>query len=656
MDDRLTQKAPFAPGHTEQQALLDDWNATGQPSPQHLGIHQLFEAQVARTPDAIALFYQHEQFSYLDLDCRANQLAHLLLEHGIGPECLVALCLERSPDLLIALLAILKTGAAYLPLDPTYPPERLAFMLDDAHASLVLTHQSWLEQHALPETTTLCLETLPGDRDESCPYSFANPHLHLLPENLAYVIYTSGSTGRPKGVAISHRSLLNLLYWHLHTFSPSPSDRASHLAALSFDAATWELWPPLLSGSCLCLLDAHTPLAPSPLQAWLHRYAITLSFLPTPLAEQLLTLDWSQPTSVRTLLVGGDLLHPVPALPLPFALVNNYGPTEHTVVATSGLLTLADRSRLPSIGRPIANTRLYLLDAAGQPVPIGVAGELYLAGQSVARGYLGQPALTAERFLPDPFSAEPGARLYRSGDLARYRADGTLEFLGRADRQVKLRGYRIELGEIEAVLRQHAGVREAVMLLGEQGPADKRLLAYVVLESPPPTPEDLRAYLAGQLPDYMLPAAIIVLESLPLSPNGKLDHRALPAPSRLDLQQHASYIAPRTPLEEVLAGIWAEVLGLEQVGVHDNFFALGGHSLLSTQIAAHVYELLQVELPLRSFFEQPTVAVQAAVLLQNADQRRRIERTAQLLTELALLSENDVQEILEGKALPPEVK
>jgi amino acid adenylation domain-containing protein len=544
------------------------------------------------------------------------------------------------------MLGVLKAGGAYLPLDPTYPEQRLAFMLADAHVSVVLTQQRLKDSAAGIQRVYLDSDwqlIAQQDVDQSATA--------VVALNLAYVIYTSGSTGRPKGVAITHRSLLNLLCWHLHTFSLSPSDRSSHLAGLSFDAATWELWPSLLSGSCLCLLDEHTRLAPSLLQAWLHRYAITLSFLPTPLAEQLLTLDWSQPTSLRTLLVGGDLLHPVPSLPLPFALVNNYGPTENTVVATSGLVTAEQSAQLPSIGRPIANSEVYVLDTQGQPVPIGVVGELYLGGAGVARGYLNQPELTAERFVPHAFSSLPGARLYRTGDLARYQPDGKLAFVGRQDSQIKLRGYRIELGEIEVMLRQHPQVREAVVLVREDLPGDKRLVGYVVPGERVPTSGELRAYLADKVPDYMIPSALIMLGSLPLSPNGKVDRGELPAPDRLSLDRQVNYVAPRTPLEEVLAGIWAEVLGLEQIGVEDNFFALGGHSLLSTQIVARVYELLQMDLPLRSFFEQPTVAEQAAMALQNEGERRRIERTAQLLTRLALLSENEVQTILEGKAM-----
>ena len=492
----------------ERQLLLLDWNATRQAYPHDICLPQLFEAQVARTPDAIALVSQDEQFSYHDLNCRANQLAHLLLAHGIGPEHIVGLCLERSPDLLIALLAILKTGAAYLPLDPRYPTQRLAFMLADAHASLLLTHQSWLQHHALPETTTLCLETLSGEHDEARSYSLANPHPPLLPENLAYVIYTSGSTGQPKGVAITHRSACALLTWAQRVFAPALLRGMLASTSICFDLSVFELLLPLSSGGTVLLVDdlLHLPGTPA-------AQALTLlNTVPSVLAAFLAAAPL--PPTLRTVTLAGetlpaDLLHRLYALPAIAQVYNLYGPSEDTTYSTCALLAPTATDPLP-IGHPIANSQAYVLDPQGQPVPIGVVGELYLGGAGLARGYLGQPALTAERFLPDPFSGAPGARLYRTGDLVRCLPDGTLVFLGRADSQVKLRGYRIELGEIEAVLRQHASVRAAVVALREDTAGDRRLVAYVVPQAQPVPQAELRAFLAHKLPDYMLPAAFVV--------------------------------------------------------------------------------------------------------------------------------------------------
>ena len=604
--------------NAERQHLLLDWNATEALISYEQPIHALFQAQAERTPDAIALLWQEEHLSYHELNQRAERLAEHLRHRGVGPDLPIALCLPRSLDLVIAMLAILKAGGAYLLLDPAYPTERLRWMLLDSHTPLLLTYASLLDSFDALEVPLLCL-----DRPLATPPAPRAPSLPVQPEQLAYVIYTSGSTGRPKGALLTQRGLLNLVSWHQRVFALSPLDRASHLAGLSFDAATWELWPPLLGGACVCLLDEETRLSPPLLQRWLAREAITICFLPTPLAEQVLTLDWSEPTTLRTLLVGGDLLHPLANMSLPFALVNNYGPTEYTVVATSGLVFATSDERLPSIGRPISNTQSYVLDPSGQPVPMGVTGELFLSGAGLARGYLHQPALTAERFVPHPWSEVPGARLYRTGDLVRALPDGRLSFVGRLDNQIKLRGYRIELGEIEATLRQHPDVREAAVSLQQLSPGDQRLVAYVVSLQPSLSQEDLRGFLAQRLPEYMLPSLVVSLSHLPLSPNGKLNRLALPPPDWSSLAPAADSASPRSPLEEVLVEIWQEVLGLPQVGIHDNFFQLGGHSLLATRVIAFIYDALQIELPLRRIFEAPTIAEQAEVILQNPDERQR---------------------------------
>ncbi len=622
--DEYVAHVPLLPA-AERHTLLTVWNATEREYPDERCTHELFEQQVERTPDAIALVCSDECVTYDTLNRRANQLAATLRERGISLESLVAVCMDRTPTMVMCLLAILKTGAAYLPLDPTYPAERLAFMLADARVPLVLTTTALSHILGLADTHAserLVLDSEPG-QTLLAGHSSTNCPSISLPDTRAYVIYTSGSTGQPKGVQITQRGLTNLVCWHQHAFALTSHDRTSHLAGLSFDAAVWELWPSLATGATLCLVDEEIRTSPLHLRDWLVAQQITLSFLPTPLAEQLLDVDWPDNTALHTLLTGGDLLHHAPERTLPFVLVNNYGPTEHTVVTTSGLVApTLDAGQPPSIGRPIANTRAYVLDAHLQPVPIGAPGNLYVGGHGLARGYLYRPDLTAERFLPDPFSSQPGTRLYRTGDLVRYRSDGNLDFLGRSDQQVKIRGYRVELGEIEAVLRQHASIREAIVLIREDTPEDKRLFAYIVPELDAPLAiHQLRQYLQKRLPHYMLPAAIVTLEQIPLSSNGKPDRRRLPAPEVDSSSLTEHYVPPRTSIEETLTSIWAELLGIEHIGVYDNFFELGGHSLLATQVISRIKSVFQVELPVRSLFEQPSVAELAQTIAQIQDIR-----------------------------------
>jgi amino acid adenylation domain-containing protein len=428
-------------------------------------------------------------------------------------------------------------------------------------------------------------------------------------ENLAYVIYTSGSTGKPKGVAISHGGLLNLVFWHRNVFEVTASDRATQLAGSAFDASVWEVWPYLTAGARLHVVSAEKLVSPEQLRDWLVSEEITLTFLPTPLAEQVLKLDWPPQTSLRTLLTGGDKLHRSPPESIPFKVVNNYGPTENTVVTTSGVvLPNSDADIQPPIGCPISNTEVYVLDKRLRPVPVGVPGELCIGGESLARGYLNRPNLTAENFIPNPYSDTPGARLYKSGDLVRYLQDGSIEFKGRQDHQVKVRGYRIELGEIETVLNQHPDVQEAVVEVRKDPQGDKRLVAYVVAShEPTPTFSELRSFLKEKLPDYMIPTALMFLDLIPLTPNGKVDRRALPTPDLERSRLETKFVAPRTQVEKVLAKIWGEVLGLERVGVHDNFFELGGHSLLATLVMSRARENFEMELPLPRFFETPTI-------------------------------------------------
>jgi amino acid adenylation domain-containing protein/non-ribosomal peptide synthase protein (TIGR01720 family) len=593
----------------ERQQVLFQWNDTGRDYPLDRLAHQLVEQQAARAPESIAAIFKGHQLSYKELNERANQLAHYLRQRGVGPEAIVGILMERSTEMLVAMLAVFKAGGAYLPLDPEYPRERLSFMLNDSGAKVLLSQES-LRQQLVPDDapTIFYLDT---GWQHVARESSENLTNSATADNLAYVIYTSGSTGTPKGTLIPHSALLNLISWHREQYQLGASDRSTQLAGLGFDASVWELWPVLCAGATLLIADEETRAVPARLRDWLLHEQVTISFVPTPLAEKLLELEWPQSGGLRHMLTGGDRLHRRPVEGLPFALINHYGPTECAVVASAGVVDAgsARGGELPAIGRPIANAQVFILDERMQPVPVGVRGELYIGGRGVGRGYLNRAELTADRFVPHPYSAEPGARLYRTGDLARYLQDGNIEFIDRADEQVKLRGYRIELGEIEAMLRQHAAVREAIVLLREDEPGEKRLVAYVVAEDEQQvTSSLLREHLRTKLPDYMLPHAFVVLDALPLTPNGKVDRRALPVPEQMRAQLGEDFVQPRTPVEEMMAGIWAAVLGVERVGVHDNFFELGGHSLLATQVISQLREVFRVELPLRSIFELRTVA------------------------------------------------
>ncbi|WP_442937952.1 amino acid adenylation domain-containing protein [Nostoc sp.] len=624
----------------EQQQLLLKWNDTGVDYPQDKCIHQLFEEQVELTPDAVAVVYENQHLTYHELNCRANQLAHYLKSLGVKADVLVGICVERSLEMVVGLLGILKVGGAYLPLASDYPTERLRLMLEDAQVSVLLTQQKLLDR--LPEHTAqrVCL-----DADWQLISQLNQDN--LIPEtqaaNLAYVIYTSGSTGQPKGVLIAHQGLLNLVFWHQRTFKITTLDKATQLAGTAFDAAVWELWPYLTAGASIYLVKPEILLSPVDLQDWLESKKITISFLPTPMAEQLLSLEWTESTTLRTMLTGGDKLHRYPSGLLPFQVVNNYGPTENTVVTTSGLVVsnARDNNISPPIGRPIANVEIYILDSYLQPVPVGVPGELHIGGAGLAKGYLNRPELTQEKFIPHPFSDEPHSRLYKTGDKARYLNNGNIEYVGRIDNQVKIRGFRIELSEIEAVLSQHSDVQLSCVIAREDTPSDtctersrsKRLVAYLVAHQDcKPAISELRQFLKAKLPEYMVPSAFVILESLPVTPNGKVDRRALPKPD-LDTTLLEKYVAPRTPIEEMLTLLWAQVLKLELVGIYDNFFELGGHSLLATQLVSRIRNIFKVELPLRELFARSTVAELAQSIGQL--QQQDLELSTPFITQRA---------------------
>ncbi|MGY2419395.1 amino acid adenylation domain-containing protein, partial [Pseudomonas tolaasii] len=583
------------PAH-ERQQLLSGFNATRIDYPVGQTLHQRFETQVELYPHALAVVYQGQSLTYSELNRQANQLAHQLIELGVQPDDRVAICTRRSLEMLVGLVAILKAGACYVPIDPAHPAERLSYLLEDSAPVAVLIQPALAQR--LPTVTAPVLEL--DSRLWQGP-SKGNPQVSgLTTAHLAYVIYTSGSTGLPKGVMVEHQTLENLVNWHCDAFELRHGSHTSSVAGFGFDAMAWEVWPALCVGATLHLPPAREGSEDiDALLKWWLAQPLDVSFLPTPVAEYAFSQSLQHPT-LKTLLVGGDRLRQFHT-PQRFKLVNNYGPTEATVVATSGVV---EAGRALHIGRPVANTQVYLLDAQQQPVPVGVAGELYVAGAGVARGYLNRARMTAERFLKDPFSHDPQARMYRTGDLARWLPDGTLDYLGRNDDQVKIRGVRIELGEIETRLGEHALVREAVVLAREA-----RLVAYFT-ETHAVSIEDLRSWMQAQLPEYMVPSAYVRLDQMPLTANGKLDRRALPEPG-LDALISRGYEEPEGEVETTLAQIWADVLKLEQVGRHDNFFELGGHSLLAVGLVERMREAgLQADV--RVLFSQPTLAALAA--------------------------------------------
>ncbi|MEI8212293.1 MAG: amino acid adenylation domain-containing protein [Planctomycetota bacterium] len=601
----------------EKQQLVSDGNATATVIPRHGSVAHLFESQAASTPEAVALAFSNGQWKYAELNDRANRLARRLRALGVGLETPVAVCAERSPEMVAGILGILKAGGAYVPVDPTTPSERILFMLGDTKAPVLLTQRSLLSELPIDGIDVVCLddrETFFDDRenvddraevDLPCPATF---------DSIAYIMFTSGSTGIPKGVAVPHRGIIRLVFGVDYVTLDS-SRNILHLASPAFDASTFELWAALLHGGRCVLFPGRFPDL-DVLNRVLCENEVDTLFLTTALFHTIVDESVTILSGVQQLLVGGEVLsvnHVRRALScLPgVSMINGYGPTETTTFAMSYRIprNVADDADSLPIGRPIGNTSIYVLDTLGRLVPAGVAGELYIGGPGVARGYWNQPELTAEKFVANPFSDDSESRLYRTGDLCRWRADGNLEFLGRMDGQVKLRGFRIELGEIESVLNEYPDVAQSVVILREDHPDDKRLVAYCV-----PTTEivlnhsELRGRLRSRLPDYMLPSAFVSLDKLPLTSSGKVNRRGLPAPddSRPDLETH--YAAPRTPIEQQLASIWADVLGIEAIGIHDNFFSLGGHSLLVTRVNARISSELQVDLPLRKLFEAPTIA------------------------------------------------
>jgi len=593
--------------------LLVEFNSTKADYQLDKCVHQLFEEQAERSPNRIAAVCENQQITYSELNARANQIAHYLQQLGVKPEVIVGLCVDRSLEAIAGILGILKAGGAYLPLDPAMPKERLALMLQNAQAPVLLTQQHLIKN--LPETKAyiVCL-------DKDIPSFSPTTFVSASPENLAYIIYTSGSTGTPKGVAIEHRQLLNYLHGIQEKLNlPSGANYAT-VSTFAADLGNTVIFPALCSGGCLHIISQERATDPQAIAAYFQQHSIDcLKIVPSHLKALLSASNALQILPKKRLILGGEplmwnLIETIQKYNPDCSIFNHYGPTETTVgVLTYQVKMQGDRiSETVPLGRPLPNTQIYLLDSHLQPVPVGVAGELYIAGAGLARGYLNQPELTAEKFICNSLSQESETRLYKTGDLARYLPDGNIEFIGRVDRQVKLRGFRIELGEIEAGLSHHPSVREAAVLLQENEPGNQRLVAYIVSHSKLSVQdsqliESLRSFLKEKLPEYMIPSAFVVLKALPLTPNGKIDRQALPAPS-IAANFTDTFVGPRTPGEEILAGIWSQLLNLKKVGIHDNFFDLGGHSLLITQLLAQVRESFQVELPLRVLFEAPTVA------------------------------------------------
>jgi amino acid adenylation domain-containing protein len=574
------------------------------------------------------------RLTYGELDYRANQLARRLKELGVAANTAVAVCVRRSPLAALASLAVMKAGAAYLPIDPNYPRERLSFILSDSRAPIVLSDSTVAGK--VPEGNWRLLLL---DREEVAGRTPAAPETtEIGPNHLAYVIYTSGSTGTPKGVEITHANLLNLVFWHQKAFAVTADDRAAQFASFGFDAAVWELWPHLAAGATVHIVPEEIRSSPELLRDWLIDQESTIAFVPTALAERLITFDWPIVTRLRLLLTGADTLHHYPRPGLPFALINNYGPTEATVVATSGHVAPEKRGpeQRPPIGRPIDGTEIYIVDEFLNPVPRGEIGELCIGGAGVGRGYVNSPELTAKKFVPDPFINNPGARLYCTGDRARWLPDGQIEYIGRVDNLIKIQGYRIEPNEIIGVLDRHPAILASAVVARQDGMENPRLVAYIVLDGAQvgPTVTELRELLRSRLPAYMMPAIFVVMPDLPMNSNGKLDREALPAPVAANVLPDENYLAPRTVLEEKLSALVANLLGVAQVGVNDNLFLIGGHSLFGTQLIARMRDNFGVELPLRSVFESPTPALLA----------QEIERL--MATKIGAMSEDEIQHAL----------
>lgn len=611
----------------ERQQLIGQWNQTRVEYQRPQCVHELFEEQVQREPDVVAVVDEETELTFRELNWRANQVAHYLRKVGVGPDQMVGVCLERSVAMVVALLGILKAGGAYVPIDSDYPPERIRFMLEETAAPVVLTAEHLVEFLPHDLSSLICL-----DKDQAlfARQSRANPTNQSSVQSAAYVIYTSGTTGRPKGVVIHHQGLRNLCEAQIPAFDLRPGRRVLQFASLSFDASASEVFTTLLSGAALHLAKKDSLGTDWSLIRLLRERLITTITLPPSL---LAILPAEELPSLLTVISAGEACSKEKAArwSATHRFLNAYGPTEVTVCAT---IAECDGHRVPPLGRPINNTQTYVLDDYFRPAPVGVPGELYVGGAGLARGYLHRPELTAERFLPNPFAGEYGARLYRTGDLARFLPDGALEFLGRNDHQVKIRGFRIELEEINAILRQHPALQTGLVVVREDEPGNQQLVAYYVVEHGELSPAVVRNYLKQKLPHYMIPSVFVSLKELPLTPNGKVDQRALPRPASSVLPERKALVRQQTPLEEMIVGVWTELLSIERIGVDDNFFELGGHSLLAMQVLSRLRDLLKIELPLRAFLNSPTVAALGRIAQSALDSERPKVPISQISREM----------------------
>ena len=603
---------------SEERRQLFEWNNTRRDFPRDHCVHELFEEQVARTPDAVALVGGGERLTYAELNAWSNRLAHHLRACGVGAESRVGILLERSVETAVALLAILKAGGGYVAFDPSYPAERLRYMLEDSGVTLLLT-----QQNVLPTDFHVRSIFIDAERDAIATRDTQNVQSGANGSNIVYLVYTSGSTGRPKGIVIEHRSLVNAAYGFINNHRLTARDRLLQFASLSFDVAAEEFLSAWLSGGCV-VMRPEAVMSYADFVSLLQQEDVTVVNLPASFWFEWLTAMHENgleiPSTLRRVIVGNEktleetLAKWQRTVGPQVEWCNAYGPSETTITVSNyepATNSAREEKSVVPIGRPSPNAELYVLDPVQQLVPIGVPGELYIGGAGLARGYHNQPAQTAERFIPHPYSRNAGERLYRTGDLARYRADGNIEFLGRVDEQVKIRGFRIEVGEVEAVLAQHAGVRESVVVARNDDRGNTRLVAYVVANNGDLQTAELRDYMKQRLPEYMLPSAIVQLEGFPLTPNGKLDRKALPAPDGPSHDVDGLYVAPRSELERLIAGVWREELGVERVGVRDNFFNLGGHSLLLIRVNNRLREVLRMELPVVELFKYPTVSALA---------------------------------------------
>jgi amino acid adenylation domain-containing protein len=594
----------------EERQLLEEWNATSRDYPANVCLHQLIEAQVERTPEAVAVSFEGQELTYRELDARANQLARYLQKRGVTAETLVGICVERSQEMVVGLLGILKAGGAYVPMDPSYPKARLAFMLKDSGVSVLLTQKHLVHALTSEGAEIVCID----DWSRIARESTDKPEQRAQPENLAYMIYTSGSTGQPKGAMNTHLGIVNRLLWMQDEYRLTATDVVLQKTPFSFDVSVWEFFWPLLAGARLVIARPGGHQDPAYLIDEIVREHITIMhFVPSMLRMFLEADGLDRCVSLRDVICSGEALPPelVKAFYEQFAanLHNLYGPTEAAVDVTYWPCSREKDLRLVPIGRPVANTQCYILDPQLQPVPVGVPGELHLGGIQVGRGYHNRPELTAEKFISDPFGKKGGGRLYKTGDLCRHLPDGNIEYLGRIDHQVKIRGFRIELGEVEAALGKTPEIQNAIVIVREDLPGDQRLVAYLVArDGAAPTADDLSRRLRNTLPDHMVPSAFVFLDHLPLSPNGKVDRKALPAPDGMGAKSVREYVAPRTETEAAVVQVFGEVLGLEGVGVEEDFFRLGGHSLLAMRVASRLRDRLNIEVAMRWLFEAPTAA------------------------------------------------